>query len=168
MADHDDLPYIVIERRSGGAGSFLWGALLGAGAALLLAPRSGRDMRDGIRSGALQLRERAEDAVREVSDSFQQTVGGVRHEVQDRLDTARDAFDAGRRAARETRQEMELRMREVRAGVQGGVEASRRRTTADTPGERMSTGAPLDPGARPGSAAEPGIRPVLGDDDLSV
>jgi gas vesicle protein len=126
MAHHDELPYVIIERRSGSATAFLWGALLGAGAALLLAPRSGRETRDEIRAGALRMRDRAEDALRNVSDSVNETIGGVREEVQGRIDTARDAFEAGRRAARETREEMELRVREVRAGVRGGVDAARR------------------------------------------
>jgi gas vesicle protein len=125
MAEHDELPYIVIERRSGGMGALIWGALIGAGVALLFAPRSGRETREEIRAGALRVRDRAEDAVRQVTDSMQETIGGVRGEVQDRLDTARDAFEAGRRAARDTRQEMEIKVREVRAGVRGGVEAAR-------------------------------------------
>lgn len=134
MADHDDLPYIVIERRSGGAGSFIWGALLGAGAALLLAPRSGRETRDEIRAGALRIRDRAEDAVRTVTDSVTDTFSDVRGEVEGRLESAREAFDAGRRAARETRDDMETRVREVRAGVRSGVEAARTRPAppADT------------------------------------
>ena len=38
----DDEPYVVIERQQGsGIGSFLLGAAIGAGIALLLAPRSG-------------------------------------------------------------------------------------------------------------------------------
>ena len=126
MSNHDDMPYIVIERRSGGFGAFIWGALLGAGTALLLAPRSGRETRDEIRAGALRLRDRAEDAVRTVTDGVQDTIGGVRGEVEGRLDAAREAFDAGRRAARETRRDMEMRLREVRAGVRGGVDAARR------------------------------------------
>jgi gas vesicle protein len=125
MADHDELPYIVIERRSGSAGAFIWGALLGAGVALLLAPRSGRETRDEIRAGALRIRDRAEDAVRNVTDSVNETIGGVRGEVHGRMEAAREAFEAGRRAARETRQEMEVRLREVRAGVRGGVDAAR-------------------------------------------
>jgi len=129
MKDRDEYPYVVIERRSGGFGAFVLGALLGAGAALLLAPRSGRETRDGIRSGALALRDRAEDAVRSVTDSVQETVGGVRGEVQGRIDAARDAFEAGRRAARESRREMEDRVREVRAGVRGGMDAARRPPT---------------------------------------
>ncbi|HUF51865.1 MAG TPA: YtxH domain-containing protein [Longimicrobiales bacterium] len=130
MSDQDDLPYVVIERRSGGAGAFLWGALLGAGVALLFAPRSGREMRDEIRAGALRMRDRAEDTVRSVTDQVSETIGGVRGEVQGRVDAARDAFEAGRRAARDTRHDMEMRVREVRAGVRGGVESVRRGSTA--------------------------------------
>lgn len=130
MADHDDLPYIIIERRSGGAGAFLWGALLGAGTALLLAPRSGRATRDGLRAGVFRLRDQAEDAVRHVSDTVNETIGGVRGEVEGRVSAAREAFEAGRRAARETRGEMESRVRDVRAGVRGGMDAARRGTVA--------------------------------------
>jgi gas vesicle protein len=132
MAEHDELPYIVIERHSGGFGSFIVGALIGAGTALLLAPRSGRETRDELRASALRLRDRAEDAVRGVADSVNETIGGVRDEVEGRIDAARDAFEAGRRAARETRTEMESRVREVRAGVRGGVDAARRRPPATT------------------------------------
>jgi gas vesicle protein len=126
MSHHDELPYVIIERRSGSATAFLWGALIGAGTALLLAPRSGRETRDDIRASALRLRDRAEDAVRSVGDTVTGTIDDVRGEVQDRLDAAREAFEAGRQAARETRDEMELRVREVRAGVRGGVDAARR------------------------------------------
>lgn len=132
MADHDDLPYIVIERRSGGFGSLVLGALLGAGAALLLAPRSGRETRDEIRAGALRIRDRAEDAVRGVTDTVNETIGGVRGEVEGRVEAARDAFEAGRRAARETRREMETRVQEVRAGVRGGIDAARQGGTTTT------------------------------------
>lgn len=149
MSDHDDLPYIVIERHSGGFATFLWGALIGAGTALLLAPRSGRETRDEIRAGALRLRDRAEDAVRNVSDSVQETIGGVKGEVEGRLDAARDAFDAGRRAARETRRDMELRLREVRAGVRGGVDAARR-------------------GYVPDESVEPAPEPPIGESELDV
>ncbi|HSJ07878.1 MAG TPA: YtxH domain-containing protein [Longimicrobiales bacterium] len=142
MADHDEVPYIVIERRAGGAGAFLWGALLGAGAALLLAPRSGRETRDEIRAGALRIRDRAEDAVRSVTDSVQDAIGDVRGEVEGRLNNARDAFESGRRAARETRDEMEVRVREVRAGIRGGIDAAR--TGTGTPPPQPATdGAPL-------------------------
>ena len=144
MSDKDELPYVIIERRSGGAGSFLWGALLGAGVALLFAPRSGRETRDEIRASALRIRDRAEDAVRNVSDQVSETIGGVRGEVQGRVDAARDAFEAGRRAARETRREMESRVRDVRAGVRGGVDAMRRGTAPAAPPAPPVDAPPLD------------------------
>src|SRR5690606_22703969 len=133
----DDMPYIIIERRSGGFGSLVLGALLGAGAALLLAPRSGRETRDEIRAGALRLRDRAEDAARSVTDAVNETIGGVRGEVEGRVDAARDAFEAGRRAARETRRDMEARVREVRAGVRGGVDAVRQGRPGETVDEPL-------------------------------
>ena len=58
MSEHDDdLPYIVVERRSGGVGAFMLGALLGAGVALLFAPRTGRELREGISTGARRLKD---------------------------------------------------------------------------------------------------------------
>lgn len=150
MADHDDLPYIVIERRSGGAAPFIWGALMGAAAALLLAPRSGRETRDELRAGALRLRDRAEDTVRGVADSVTETIEDVRGEVQGRLDSARDAFEAGRRAARETRADMEQRVREVRAGVQGGMDAARHGPASEAPAVGGDSEPPTDGGVERG------------------
>lgn len=126
MAHHEEMPYIVIERHSPGLGAFLWGALIGAGAALLLAPRSGRETREEIAASAQRLRDRAEDMVRGVADTVDGTIRDVRGEVHGRIDAAREAFEAGRQAARETRREMESRVREVRAGVRGGMDAARR------------------------------------------
>jgi gas vesicle protein len=130
MRDRDDLPYIVIERRTGGLGAFVYGALIGAGLALLYAPRAGRETRAELRSGALRVRDRAEDVVRQVQDTVTGTIDDVREEVNDRLDAAREAFEAGRQAARETRVEMERRVRQARAGVRAGVDTARRDDTA--------------------------------------
>ena len=41
----DDEPYVVIEKSSGGIGSFLMGIAVGAGIALLMAPSSGMETR---------------------------------------------------------------------------------------------------------------------------
>jgi gas vesicle protein len=125
MADRDDLPYLVIERRSAGVGVFIYGALVGAGLALLFAPRAGREMREEIRTGAQRIRDRAEDAVRQVQDTVTGTIEDVRGGVNDRVEAAREAFEAGRVAARETRGEMERRVRETRAGVRAGMNAAR-------------------------------------------
>ena len=56
-------PYVVIERESStGIMPFLIGAALGAGVALLLAPRSGADTRRDIKRRANRVRRAAEDA----------------------------------------------------------------------------------------------------------
>lgn len=130
MADYDDVPYIVVERRSGGLGAFFWGALIGAGVALLYAPRSGRETRAEIRGGADRIRRRAEDSVRNVQQSFTDTIDGIRQEVTGRIDEARDAIQVGKDAARQTRHEMEVRLRQSREAVRAGVDAAR---SADRP-----------------------------------
>ncbi len=56
MRNQDDLPYILVERDSGGSfGSFFLGALVGAGLALLFAPQSGEETQDYIRARAQNL-----------------------------------------------------------------------------------------------------------------
>lgn len=127
MADYDDLPQIVVERRSGSVASFLWGALIGAGVALLLAPRSGRETRDEIGRGVQRLKETADETMRQIREMVVDTMQDVRDEVTDRMETAREAMEAGRRAARETRESLEQRIRESRTAIEVGIEAARRR-----------------------------------------
>lgn len=103
MSDRDDLDYIIIERKRGGFGAFLWGAAIGAGLALLYAPRSGRQTRDELLSGVTRMRDRAEEAVRHAQGTVTERIDGVRTDVRGRIDAAREAFDAGRQAARDTR-----------------------------------------------------------------
>lgn len=126
MADHDDLPYIVVERQSGAAGPFLWGALLGAGAALLLAPRSGEETQREIRNSVTRLRRDAEDrvsdtreavfgAVERTRDTVQERVDSVRDAIHTGTNQARDAVDAGRRAAHDTRTDLERRVADAKS-----------------------------------------------------
>ncbi|HEX6694195.1 MAG TPA: YtxH domain-containing protein [Longimicrobiales bacterium] len=101
MSDRDDAQYVLIERKSGGSfGAFVWGAALGAGIALLMAPRSGLQTRNELRAGVQRLRDRAEGAVRSAQDSVSDRFDGVRSDVRVRMDAAREAFEAGRRVAR--------------------------------------------------------------------
>ncbi|HEX2091523.1 MAG TPA: YtxH domain-containing protein, partial [Longimicrobiaceae bacterium] len=114
MADYDDLPHIIIERDRGGLGPFVWGALLGAAAALLLAPRTGAETQREIRERARRLREVAEGRVTDARDTVAGAVERARSQVTDqistlretietRADQARYAVETGRRAAREAR-----------------------------------------------------------------
>lgn len=126
MRERDELPYVVIERQGGGLGPFVIGALLGAGVALLFAPRSGRETRQGITDGVRRMKDGAEDAVRNVQQSVTEAIDGVRSQVVGRVEAAQNAFEAGRDAARESRVDLERRVREARAGFDAGVQAARR------------------------------------------
>jgi gas vesicle protein len=136
MRDHDDLPYIVIERRSGGVTPFVWGALLGAGVALLLAPRSGQETQDEIRRSATRLRTGVEDRVTHARDSVTgavtrtrdlvtERVESVREAVESRAEQARNALDTGRRTARDARTELERRVAEAKQTYQSAADRMR-------------------------------------------
>ena len=122
----DEVSYIIVERdEDSGIGLFVWGALIGAGVALLFAPKSGRDTRETLSQGALRLREAAEDTVRNVQETVTGAVDNVRTQVGGKVNRARGAFEAGKTAARESRADMERRIREARAGFESGTRAAR-------------------------------------------
>jgi len=136
MRDYDDYPHIVIERERGGMGAFLWGALLGAGAALLLAPRTGAETQRELRERARALREAAEGRVNEARESVTEAVERARGEVNDRISSVRDALEtradqartaveAGRRAALDARVDLERRVADAKSAYRSGVDAFR-------------------------------------------
>jgi gas vesicle protein len=119
-------PYVIVERRESGVGSFIVGLALGAGVALLLAPQSGEETRRGIARRARRAQEAAQDFVGDVSgtvaDKFQEVRATVEERIEATLDAVDDkkrrvsnAFHAGRAAAREARGELEQRIAESKA-----------------------------------------------------
>ncbi|HEU5207923.1 MAG TPA: YtxH domain-containing protein [Longimicrobiales bacterium] len=126
MADRDEYATIVIERDAG-IGSFLLGALIGAGAALLLAPRAGAETRTELRAGLNRLRDRAEDGFRSLQENVSERYDDVRTEVSGRVGAARDAFDRGRETASE-------HVRDAGARARAGYEAARQPRDAGTTG----------------------------------
>ena len=133
----DDQPYVVIERRSeGGVGAFLFGIALGAGVALLLAPRSGVETRRDIKRRARRVRRAAENVATEVTDTVVDTFQEARRRVEDQIDSAlhvvdvkreqmHRAMEAGRAAAREARDELEQRIAETKAAYRAGATVAR-------------------------------------------
>src|SRR6476620_5667316 len=92
--DYDDDSRIIIERHhSAGVGPFLLGIALGAGIALLFAPRSGASTRRGIKRRALRVRRAAEDEANEVTDTVVGTFQDARRKVEDQIDSVRLAVD---------------------------------------------------------------------------
>jgi gas vesicle protein len=122
----DDVPYIVIERERGGSiGSFLLGALVGAGLALLFAPQSGAETQEQIRARARQLKAQAEERVRAVQQELESRLEEARAGVQSRIDGVRGAVDQGRQAARDARADLERRLEQSKAAYRAGIDAAR-------------------------------------------
>src|SRR3954465_15767314 len=92
--DFDNEPYVVIEKHeSAGVAPFLVGLALGAGVALLFAPRSGRAPRRDIKRRAMRARQAAEDAVTGVTDTVVDSFSEARRRVEDQIASARQAID---------------------------------------------------------------------------
>lgn len=126
MRDQDEGPYILVERGSGGGfGSFLLGALVGAGLALLFAPQSGEETQEELRERARKLRTAAEGRVREAQRTLEERVDVARHGVREKVDSVKDAVEAGRQAAREAREDLELKLERSKAAYRAGVDAAK-------------------------------------------
>ena len=132
----DDEPYIVIERRSAGSGSFLIGLAIGAGLALLLAPQSGADTRREIKRRARRAKRAARRMANDAADSVADTFDSARRRVEDKIDEARQAvelkkqqvrsaMEAGRAAAQQARDELERRIAETKVAYQAGAYVAR-------------------------------------------
>jgi gas vesicle protein len=134
--DEDEGPYVVIEKRSGGVGSFFLGLAVGAGLALLLAPQSGEATRRGLTRRARRVKEAAEDAVADASASVHDTFAAARQRVEEKLGEAREAIEtkreqvqraveAGRAAAEQARADLERRLAETKAAYNAGAQVAR-------------------------------------------
>ena len=159
----DDEPFVVIEKQTGSAGAFLLGAAIGAGIALLFAPRSGLETREELRRGARRVRDRAEDLVEDATDRISDTFTEARDQVESRIERARQAVDmkrqqvsrameAGRAAAHQARLDLERRISETKAAYQAGGDV------AHGAGPRVS----------PASGDTVGADDLLGDDSTDV
>ncbi|HUF76579.1 MAG TPA: YtxH domain-containing protein [Longimicrobiales bacterium] len=126
MRDQDDMPYIVIERdRGGGVGSFVLGALVGAGLALLFAPKAGAETQEELKEHARKLRSSAEERVREAQRQLEERLEDVREGVQTRFDGVKDAMTAGRTAATDARDDLEKKLQRSKSAYRAGVQAAR-------------------------------------------
>ena len=126
MRNQEESPYIVIERDGGGGmGAFLLGALVGAGIALLLAPKSGAETQEDLKRHARKLRTAAEERVREAQRHLEDRLGEVREGVQTRFDGVKEAVSAGRSAASDARTDLEKRLQRSKAAYRAGVQAAR-------------------------------------------
>ncbi|MBP6963418.1 MAG: YtxH domain-containing protein [Armatimonadetes bacterium] len=83
------------------------GAVIGATAGLLLAPRAGSETRQDLRKTAEDLKARAEELAGQLSESVDSLVGKSREMVDSAKTKVQQAVDAGKQAVAEKRQELE-------------------------------------------------------------
>lgn len=134
MAEDKEKPVVVVERRGSGLGSFLFGAICGAVAGILLAPKSGEETQRELREGALKLRVDAENKLHDLREELSDVYERAREDVSERVDSAREevrrrrrqaeeAFRAGRDAASSAREDLERRVEESKQAYQETVAA---------------------------------------------
>lgn len=141
MSNSEGGPVVVVERSSG-IGAFLWGAVLGAAAALLLAPRTGEETREVLRTRGRRLRLQAEDTAETVQSRVEEGYEHAKSRVEEGFESARralsetrdgtrDAVDAGKAAVRSARDELDRRLSDARSTRKKGKASQRETATVD-------------------------------------
>lgn len=78
--------------------AFVLGGIVGAGAALLTAPQTGRETRDKIREFADETRKKAGEYSGQVKDKFSSAVESGKHFVEEKKTLISTAIEAGKDA----------------------------------------------------------------------
>jgi len=125
-------PYVVVEKRGNGLAAFFLGGLVGAGLALLLAPKTGEETQRDLREGARRLRADAGGKLSDLRGSVEEGYDRARGEVGERVDAAREsvrgrqnkageAIKAGKDAARRARSDLEGRLAESKVAYKSAL-----------------------------------------------
>ena len=145
--DHDEDRYIVIEKSGSDVGALLLGVLIGAGVALLFAPRSGPETRRDIGRRARKAGDAVTGVAEELKESVIDTFEGAKARVEGQIESARTAInskkrqvsramEAGREAAQQARGDLEQQLAETKAAYAAGADVAR--------SARAKTGMPRD------------------------
>ncbi|MBI4822764.1 MAG: YtxH domain-containing protein [Nitrospirae bacterium] len=78
--------------------SFLLGGVIGAGVALLFAPRSGKETRQRIRELAEDVKDKADDLMGEVKGRVAKTIESGKEFVAEKRSILAEAIEAGKEA----------------------------------------------------------------------
>ncbi|MBY0492132.1 MAG: YtxH domain-containing protein [Gemmatimonadaceae bacterium] len=137
---YDDDRVVVVDRgRDSGLGMLLLGLAIGAGAALLLAPASGRETRERLQQGARRASKRAREFAEDMGEDLTERVGRVKERARDavgtRADAVRDAVEVGREAAQRARADLERNLADAKSAY-----ADRRRSTEPTAADDAGEG----------------------------
>ena len=135
MRNQGDVPYVIVERTGGGGvGPFFLGALVGAGLALLLAPKSGEETQEEIKERAQKLRVAAQARMKEAQSTLEERLDSVRDGVQARVGLVKDAMESGRQAALEARNDLETRLERSKAAARAGITAAKETSAGEEGG----------------------------------
>lgn len=104
---------VVVDQGSSGFGWFVIGAALGAGLALLYAPRTGEETRREIGRRWDDLKEEAEEKFDDLSEGLQEGREKIRAKIERLVDADRDGGREARPAS--AREELERRLSDVRS-----------------------------------------------------
>ncbi len=132
MSENQSQPYIVVEKGVSGFGAFMWGALVGAAAALLFAPKSGEETQADIKEGARRLRQGAEEKFSELRETVEEGYERAREDVTEKVEVAREharerklkaeeALKAGKEAAKRARGDLEERITESKEAYKAAL-----------------------------------------------
>lgn len=86
--------------------AFLSGTLMGAAAALLLAPQAGRETREQLRGYAKKTEENLHDLAGKAGEAYEQALEKGREFVQEQKSVLTEAFEAGREAMKRERERL--------------------------------------------------------------
>jgi gas vesicle protein len=114
VVDREAEPTVVIERGGNGAALFLLGAAIGAGIALMLAPRTGEETRAAVRRTARKAKRRAREFAENGEEMVEELVRTGKAAAEDMVETGRSAVRdmkrSGKSAARDARSALEQRL----------------------------------------------------------
>lgn len=116
---------VYVERGDSSAKWLFWGALLGAGVALLYAPSSGEETRRNLQRKLWKFRAMTEEKLDEITQQFggaRESLHGMMDDDEEDVDTDELPANYGRSARPSAREELERRLADARA---------RRRSPAD-------------------------------------
>ena len=140
--DFDNEPYVVIEKHEdAGVAPFLVGLAIGAGVALLYAPRSGRATRRDIKRRAMRVRDAAEQTVTDVRDSVVDQFEEARRRVEDQIESARTSRSISRSASSAARSTPAGQPPKRPSSSSSRRSRRRRHRTGQTPKRRDDRGA---------------------------
>jgi gas vesicle protein len=124
MERETDKPVVIVERESG-LSPFFFGLAIGAGLALLFAPKSGEETRRELRNQGRRLRATAGEKAAELREmldgGYEETKGKVedriahaKQVIDEKRDGAKEAIEAGKAAVHSARAELEKRLSKAR------------------------------------------------------